>query len=285
VSGGADSVALLRLLRDRPDLRLQVAHLDHETRGGASTDDARFVADLAARLGLACTVARLCEVELDEASATANRPARYRAARLKLFRRVIDSAKLDGVILAHHADDQAETVFHRLCRGSGPEGMAAMSADTRIGTLRVVRPLLGVDRITLRRYLTSISQDWREDASNSSNQYARNRLRKVLEIRPRLTQDLLEFGAACRDLSNWARTHAPVLPASFACAALATLPPPLARESARRWLISCGASRANLQAPVLARLVNMACDAASPPRQHFPGGILVARRRGIMMRL
>ncbi len=83
VSGGADSVALLRLLRDRPDLRLQVAHLDHETRGGASTDDARFVADLAARLGLACTVARLCEVELDEAS-------RHRQSSRAISRRALE---------------------------------------------------------------------------------------------------------------------------------------------------------------------------------------------------
>ncbi len=174
VSGGADSVALLRLLHERPDLRLHVAHLDHETRGNQSAGDAQFVASLAAHLGLPCTVAPLREFESGEVIGTANRSARFRAARLALFRRVVECAKLDGVILAHHADDQAETVFHRLCRGGGPEGLAAMRTESRIGGLRVVRPLLGVRRLELRRYLESISQDWREDASNSSDQYAQS---------------------------------------------------------------------------------------------------------------
>src|SRR5687768_5961056 len=72
VSGGADSVALLLLLRDRPDLALHVVHLDHETRGGASADDAGFVEDLAARLRVPCTVARRSEVETDMARLPAN---------------------------------------------------------------------------------------------------------------------------------------------------------------------------------------------------------------------
>lgn len=285
VSGGADSVALLCLLHERPDLRLHVAHLDHETRGQASTEDAQFVASLAQKLGLPCKLSRLSEIETNGPNAIPNKAARFRAARMKLFQQLVHSGKLDGILLAHHADDQAETVFHRLCRGSGPEGLAGMSPETRIGDLRMVRPLLGVRRNDLRNYLRSICQDWREDASNGSDQYARNRLRKVLESHPKLTRDLLELGAACRDLRDWARGHAPVLPDSFPCAALAGLPPLLARESGRCWLLSHGASSRDLQGPVLARLLTMAKDAASPARQHFPGGIVVTRRRGTISSL
>src|SRR5438034_1508222 len=124
VSGGGDSVALLELLRHRGDLLLHVVHLDHETRGGESATDALFVGELAARWGLAFTIRRRSEIEpAIAARLPANRSARFRAARLELFRRVIAEHRLAGVILAHHADDQAETVVQRLLRGSGPAGL------------------------------------------------------------------------------------------------------------------------------------------------------------------
>ena len=75
------------------------------------------VADLAARWNLPCTIARLDDIEASLPTATANPSARYRAARFALFRQVIDAHHLQGVILAHHAADQAETVFQRLLRG------------------------------------------------------------------------------------------------------------------------------------------------------------------------
>src|SRR5205823_4177907 len=100
----------LALLRPRGDLRLHVVHLDHETRGGQSAEDAQFVGDLAREWGLAVTVARRGEIESAMGALPRNRSARHRALRLELFRRVVSEHKLRGVILAHHADDQAETV-------------------------------------------------------------------------------------------------------------------------------------------------------------------------------
>src|SRR6185437_3878431 len=155
VSGGADSVALLLLLCAREDLSLHVVHLDHQTRGDDSTGDARFVRELAERLHLRCTVALRSDVEATMSDLPGNTSSRYRAARIALFRKVVEEEDLAGVILAHHADDQAETVLHRLLRGSGPTGLAAMERATNIGGLRIVRPLLSVARETLRAFLAS----------------------------------------------------------------------------------------------------------------------------------
>lgn len=282
VSGGADSVALLTLVRGRPDLFLHVAHLDHQTRGTASTADARFVAELAVRFGLPCTIRRRDEIEPRLSALPANRSARYRAIRCELFRKVVAEHSLQGVLLAHHADDQAETVLHRLIRGSGPAGLAGMSARTRIGGLTVLRPLLDIGREDLRGYLNRIGQEWREDATNASNQYLRNRLRKWLADEPALRDHLLPVGQYCRSLRGWVRRSSPSLPASIRCQRLANLPGPLAREAARRWLIARGAPADELSEEVLNRLIEMSADAASAPRRHFPGRLLVRRRSGLL---
>ena len=140
VSGGADSVALLSLLRGRPDLSLHVVHLDHETRGQASTADALFVAELSAKWGLACTVARWRDVEAEVAPDVKNPSARFRAGRRVLFRRVAAAHDLQGVVLAHHADDQAETVLLRLIERSGPMGLGGMAQRSVGGGIVVLRP-------------------------------------------------------------------------------------------------------------------------------------------------
>ena len=280
VSGGADSVALFTLLRSQPRLSLHVAHLDHQTRGEDSRKDAEFVRGLAGTHGLPCTIARRDEIESLRAKIAANPSARYRAARMELFRRVVVAHNLDGVILAHHADDQAETILHRLIRGSGPAGLVGISPRMRIGGMLVLRPLLEVRSADLREYLTDIGQAWREDASNASDQYLRNRLRRWLRQEPELHETLLALGRACHALSGWARREAPELGETFAAGSLSELPAVLAVESAWRWLVARGAPAGELSEAVLHRLIEMAGDAGSSPRTHFPGGRLVRRRRG-----
>jgi tRNA(Ile)-lysidine synthase len=298
VSGGADSVALLSLLRPRAvpggDLSLHVVHLDHQTRGPASTDDAAFVSDLAARWGFPCSVAprdeveaRLARVAAPAGVATrlpANASSRYRAARLALFREVVAARKLAGVLLAHHADDQAETVLHRLLRGSGYAGLAGMARRSTVGGLVILRPLLGIGREPLRAHVREAGQAWREDESNASDDYLRNRLRRLLAAHPPLTPRLLELSEACRAARDWARAAAPVLPATFRLTEFRDLPPILARESAADWLAAQGVPRGELAPAVIDRLLAMAADAATPPRQHYPGGVLVQRRGGSISR-
>jgi tRNA(Ile)-lysidine synthase len=278
VSGGADSVALLSLVRRRADIRAHVVHLDHETRAGASTVDARFVVELCAKWEIPCTVARRGEIEADAGALPVNLSARFRAARLALYRQVCAREGLQGVLLAHHAGDQAETVFQRLLRGSGPAGLAGMRVQICVGSLVLLRPLLGVPGVRLREFLTSIGQDWREDASNASPAYQRNRVRAVLAAHSELGQSLRDLGCAASQLTEWARDAAPVLGDTFETAALADLPDALATEAARAWLAWQGAPPGELSPDVLWRLIEMTRDAATSPRAHFPGRLLVARR-------
>jgi tRNA(Ile)-lysidine synthetase-like protein len=282
VSGGADSVALLSLLRSRADLSLHVVHLDHQTRADESAADARFVADLASRWNLPCTIARRDEIEPLLRNPPSNPSARYRALRLTLFRKVAAKQNLTGVILAHHAEDQAETVLHRLLRNSAYGGLVGMQPQATLGSLLILRPLLHTRRQSLRNYLTQNHLAWREDASNESAKYLRNRLRKLLATEPRLIDDLLVLSEACGRLRQWTRSVAPTLDEEIRVEELAKLPKILADESIRNWLIARGVPPPKVESSVIERLLAMAADAATPPKQEFPGKRSVRRRGGII---
>jgi tRNA(Ile)-lysidine synthetase-like protein len=284
VSGGADSIALLLLLKSRPNLSLHIVHLDHQTRAEASTGDAQFVANLARQLSLPFTIARRDEIEPKLENLPKNLSARFRALRIEIFRQTVAREKLFGVILAHQADDQAETILLRLLRGSGPAGLSAMSFRRRLGDLIILRPLLNIRRADLRSFLTAENQPWREDASNQSDHYARNRIRKFLESHPDLHEPLLALGRACVDYSKWIRKNAPTLQEKFPAIALAEFPRILARESARRWLELQGVPPSKLTPAILDRLRKIATDAATPARQQFPGGVRIHRRSGWISR-
>jgi tRNA(Ile)-lysidine synthase len=273
-------VALLLLLHERPGLRLHLVHLNHELRGAAADADAAFVSELADRLRLPCDVRRRSEIEPELANLPHNPSARYRAIRFEIFRRVVASEQLSGVMLAHHADDVAETVLQRLLRGSGYAGLRGMAASSDIDGLRIARPLLNVRREALRTLLRQRGQDWREDASNQSGDYLRNHLRRLLAHRPGLTESLLALSSACRELHDWTGRNAPRLESEFPAAQLARLPSILARRSARRWLIAAAAAALELSPPVLDRLIGMAADFARPSVQQFPGNLTVRRRAG-----
>ena len=264
MSGGTDSVALLRLLLSHVELRLHVVHLDHQTRGRASAEDAQFVERLAGQLSLPFTIMTLSEVEATMSQPPlANRSARFRAARMDCFG-AREGPCVAGVLVAHHADDQAETILHRLLRGSAPEGLTGMSREMRLGDLLLLRPLLNLRAAALRRYLAGIGQEWRDDASNASDDYARNRIRKLLASRPSMVARLLELGEACAGLRDWSRSAAPRLADTFAPALLSSLPPVLARESARRWLEAQGVPAARIDGVSIARLIEMAATLVRP---------------------
>jgi tRNA(Ile)-lysidine synthase len=311
VSGGADSVALLSLLRTRADLQLIVVHLDHETRAGASAADAAFVRELCDAWRIPCVVETRSAVERDGSEKLERRPpssrysgegagergerpgapddvplrernlsARYRQARLQLFRRIVTERGLRGVILAHHADDQAETIFHRLLRGSPPAGLTGMAREANLAGLTVLRPLLAVHRETLRAHLHVSGQPWREDESNASPRYARNRIRRLLAARPALVAPLIDLGECCRELTTWLDATTPTLPDRFRVADIRAMPPPLARRALSRWL----RERTGIAAEpaTVDTLLVMAMDAASSPRRNVPGGALVRRRGGLI---
>ncbi|MGN6369118.1 MAG: tRNA lysidine(34) synthetase TilS [Phycisphaerae bacterium] len=178
VSGGADSVALLRLLHvinqsDHWQWRLLVGHVDHGIRGKTSTDDARFVKSLAKSFAIPCIQKKLrLGRKTSEALA--------RTARLAALEKMAVQKKCDAMVLGHHADDQAETVLLRLVRGAGLDGLAGMAEITPMLKVPIVRPLLKIRRAALRKYLADVQQPWREDESNASDAYLRNRVRGQL---------------------------------------------------------------------------------------------------------
>ncbi len=211
VSGGADSLCLLHLLARLSGefgLALHVAHLDHGLRPD-SKSDADFVADLAGIWGLPFHLKRLEPGHL--VAQGGNLEAAARSARFA-FLLDLAAALTQGqtdqepiIALAHHADDQAETLLLHLLRGSGLGGLAAMrpvsrrplpgAPGTSIQYARIVRPLLDAHRAQIMRYLSVHGLTWREDATNQDPAFTRNRLRHQIlpllrEINPNLTATL-----------------------------------------------------------------------------------------------
>lgn len=182
VSGGADSVCLLHLLRElgpRWNLHLSVLHLDHGLRGAESEEDAAFVGRLAAEFGFAFVSRR---VELAEAAENLEQAGRE--ARLAFFAEAIADGSADRIAVGHTRSDQAETVMFRFLRGAGTAGLAGIRPVTAGG---IVRPLLSVDRPEVEQFLRERGIPWREDSTNRSLQFARNRIRG--ELLPELARD------------------------------------------------------------------------------------------------
>ena len=176
VSGGADSVALLYLLHSMGNLDLLVAHLNHGLRGEESDGDELFVRRLAADLGLPVFAER-ADVRALAADGRLSLEDAGRRARYAFFGRIAAEHGAVSVALAHHADDQAETVLMRLLRGAGGTGLAGMSPRS---AGRYVRPLLCVTRAEIESYLRERRLHFRVDSSNASNEFLRNRIRNQL---------------------------------------------------------------------------------------------------------
>jgi tRNA(Ile)-lysidine synthase len=181
VSGGADSICLLHALIELAPaygISLVVLHADHGLRAEESRADAAFVRDLAGRLGIPF---RIRELHLDPAKG--NFEERARRARLAFFADQITAGEVDRVATGHTRSDQAETVLYRLLRGAGP-GLAGVRPVTSTG---LVRPLLEISRGEVREFLRERGLVWREDSTNRSIQFARNRIR--LELLPQLERE------------------------------------------------------------------------------------------------
>lgn len=192
VSGGGDSVALLRglaFLRDRLNLWLMVAHLDHGLRA-TSAQDAAFVGQVATELGLFCVRERQ-DVAAQVKFERGNLEEVARRARYNMFERVASAVQADAIVVAHTADDQAETLLMHLLRGAGLDGLKGMTALASSplpkATIPLFRPLLLIEGATLRNWLRNNGYSWCEDATNADTTFFRSRLRH--EIIPYLTQE------------------------------------------------------------------------------------------------
>lgn len=180
VSGGADSVCLLLVLRElAPAAHLSILHLNHLLRGEESEADEAFVRTLAVRFDLPIEVRRA-----DPKSAGGNLEEEARRIRYAFYRELIDSGAVDCVATGHTLSDQAETVLYRMLRGAHLAGLAAIHP---VAPGPVIRPLLDVSRVEVEAYLRDAGERWREDSSNRDLHYDRNRIRHVLM--PELTRE------------------------------------------------------------------------------------------------
>lgn len=192
VSGGADSVVLLRIMLElRPELGivLSVVHFNHQLRGEEADADERFVTQLAYRHKLELFVGTR-DVAAHARSHHLSTEAAARQLRYQYFRQLFEEKKLNRIATGHTLDDQAETVLLRVVRGASTRGLAGIYPRLLVhgSQFSVVRPLLQTRRKLLQTYLGEIGQDWREDSSNRDLRHARNRVRHG--IVPRLERTL-----------------------------------------------------------------------------------------------
>ncbi len=196
VSGGPDSLCLLHLLwrlRDEGGPALHVAHLDHGFRGEESAAEARFVAHTASAWGMPATVEQT-DVPAIAHDQRQNKQAAARTVRYTFLARVATDMGADGVAVAHHADDQAETLLLHLLRGAGPAGLRGMrlalpwkewGPDAATPAPKdpappLIRPLLHTTRAEIEDYCAEHQLDPRHDPSNAAQYYTRNRIRADL---------------------------------------------------------------------------------------------------------
>lgn len=190
VSGGRDSVALLDCLLEAGFKKLVVCHLNHGLRGRASAGDAAFVKRWAVRCDLPFVGDKVAVGELAMRDSLSIETAARRARR-SFFAEAARVQKCERIFLAHHADDQAETVLMNLARGSGLSGLAAMPSESEQTIdghkLILLRPLLSVRRTQIDAWIAARGLKFRDDASNAeADTGVRNRVR--LHLLPQMDE-------------------------------------------------------------------------------------------------
>ncbi len=220
LSGGADSVALLRALAAQSaelGLVLHAAHLHHGLRGEEADADLAFARELAASLGLPFHEARV-----DVAAEAQAKPGKHaespkpretieeaaRRLRYQWFRKLMASGEVDAVATAHTLDDQAETVLAKFLRGAWTEGLAGIAPRLETPEGAILRPLLATTRAEIESYLGELGQSWCEDSSNRHLTFTRNRIRhELLPLlegwNPRLREHLVQMAALARAEEAW----------------------------------------------------------------------------------
>ncbi len=221
LSGGPDSVALFRaMLALRQDQStdnggLIVAHFNHRLRGPASDEDAQWVENLCQRWAVPCQIGS--PRSADELMTQKGSPseALARKARYQFLRQVAEQYGFRYVATAHTADDQVETILHRIFRGTGIAGLAGMSRARLLSpAVTLIRPFLSFSRQELRQYLADLGQDYRHDASNEDVRFTRNRIRRQLlpllrdQFNPHVEEAVLRLGRLAGEVAEWIHTEA-----------------------------------------------------------------------------
>ncbi|WP_010585189.1 tRNA lysidine(34) synthetase TilS [Schlesneria paludicola] len=213
VSGGADSVALLRglaTIASEFSLELTVAHLNHRLRGAASDADADWVRALAAALALPSQIGTVAPDEWNAVGKGMEETAR--TVRYQFLEETAAKCETSAIALAHTADDQAETVLHHILRGTGIAGLGGMAPVRKSESgSRLLRPMLNIRRKQVEQFLSQLTQDFRIDATNTDTTMTRNRLRHVVlpllrnEINPQVDAAICRLAEQATDVEQMVR--------------------------------------------------------------------------------
>lgn len=294
VSGGADSLALLcGCLLITPAEQLIVAHLDHQLRP-ESARDAEWVRQFCHERSIKFVSEKLAPLE-----STVGLEERARSARYEFLTRIAIEQNSRFVLVAHHADDQAETVLHQLLRGSGLRGAAGIpETRTLAADVTLVRPLLNVTRIEVLKFLEARQQPFLEDLTNTDERLTRNRLRQVVlpllreSINPQITEALCRFAQQARETADYLKAEAISLltksqldanagEVQIQTSIFGTAPALLQREAFVQIWMQQNWPRQHLSTAHLDRLLAL-CATGGRGAIDLPGGIRAELRRGVL---
>jgi tRNA(Ile)-lysidine synthase len=301
VSGGADSTALLLAVEElktinKITLDICVAHLDHRLRK-ASANDAKWVADLATKLGYRSVIgrSRVAETARDTGN---NLEQAAREARYAFLERTAKKVSAKYVLTAHTMDDQAETVLLRLMRGSASAGLGGMEAVrplSKNSSIKLVRPLLWARRADTEAYCRLRRTGFLSDEMNEDQTFARVKVRKqllplmesfnnkVVEALSRTAALLREDGAVLltdsgtllKRASLEGETETPALDVKV----LSDAPPALRRRALRQWLSQARGGTRRLEMVHLSSVEKLLEGNAGGRVVELPSGGRVRRRR------
>ncbi|NLX13371.1 MAG: tRNA lysidine(34) synthetase TilS [Phycisphaerales bacterium] len=302
VSGGADSVALLCLLEALNEtgswaLRLHVAHLNHQLRGQAADEDAKYVEDFCRQRRVPCTCASADVRGRAEAERISVEQA-ARQCRFEFLERVALRQDADKIALAHHADDNAETILHRIIRGTGLRGLAGILPSRMLrpdSTIRIIRPLLRFRRAEIEKYLHNRNIQFRRDASNDTVIYTRNRIRLAVmpllreHFNPQVEEALTRLAEQARGVNDYlAETGERMLEALVVeqderqivlhCPSLTKRPRVIQTQLIRQALLRLGVSEGEMTYVHLNRVADLAADISGSKTLDLPASLRVSRR-------
>jgi tRNA(Ile)-lysidine synthase len=273
VSGGADSVGLLVILdqlKTQLGFQLFACHLNHQLRGPAAEEDERFVLDLAQRLNLPFYTERQ-DIPAIRSRRGGSVEEVARAVRYEFYLRAARHFSANKIALAHHRDDQCETILFNLLRGSSVHGLRGIPVIRKLGDVEIIRPLLEVSKTEIEKYLRSKEIAWRTDHTNLELCTSRNVIRLKLlptmeEINPSVRDHLLSLGRQAKEMETILKEQATrVLAASHKEGneisieqwRLKTLPELVACEVVREMLVETGAKMGQITARHLAEVVHL----------------------------
>jgi tRNA(Ile)-lysidine synthase len=207
VSGGADSMGLLTYLKRRHAGPIAAVHVHHGIRGAAADADAALVDDFCKRQGIACRIVKV-DVPNEAAQKKISLELAGRLARKRIFNELMAEYHCSRLVLAHHMNDQAETVMMRLIRGTGVAGAAGIQPVSGA----VVRPFLCVKKDRITAYCEALQIPFRTDATNFDTRFTRNSIRQdilpqMTAINPKAVDHLADFAqmaaAYQREIDFW----------------------------------------------------------------------------------